>query len=424
MEDNLRELLFSEEAWPLPETLYSCWNAKGLYSPLQFVLRLRLDIRNALESAPSGIVRPGELSIEQVFAFSTYLHETIHWWQHVGSVNGLFLSLIYPAQTHYNRQHLPRILDEIGPVKPLQAYGLAREIEQSQDDIDQEVNIVVNNWHDIEFYRRLVVNPKATEEVANNPYFECIGHSYCIAIGSVISLLGSTFDKDFKAFPNPRRWESEILQLRGAQAQGFYPGSKIFAPPLGAKEIFEGQARFCQLQYLYLYFGKSEKWSDFEAKGMLSGVYVKAFEVYLAATGFQSPEDLDSPVVGLFLLVCDIATNPVEGFAQDFEELKECVATHDPGTRFLHLCWAIREQRDIYSNAIIDYSAAEYRSVSSPLCEAVGFLSPQDLARLVDDWVSQLPSISKLLEEDREFRFGRANLPVRVFFCQVLEVSG
>jgi hypothetical protein len=31
-------------------------------------------------------------------AMSTYLHETIHWWQHVGNTAGLFLSLTYPVQ--------------------------------------------------------------------------------------------------------------------------------------------------------------------------------------------------------------------------------------------------------------------------------------------------------------------------------------
>src|ERR1043166_5494801 len=73
---------------------------RGLYNSMQFVLRLHPDIHAALENAPTGIVQAGEIDFNAFQAFSTYLHETIHWWQHMGSTSGLLLSLTYPAHLH------------------------------------------------------------------------------------------------------------------------------------------------------------------------------------------------------------------------------------------------------------------------------------------------------------------------------------
>ncbi|CDK71709.1 hypothetical protein [Klebsiella pneumoniae IS22] len=43
-----------------------------------------------------------------------FFHETIHWWQHVGSVSGIILSLCYPAQIHINHVHLKDLLKKWG----------------------------------------------------------------------------------------------------------------------------------------------------------------------------------------------------------------------------------------------------------------------------------------------------------------------
>jgi hypothetical protein len=121
--------------------------------------------------------------------------------------------------------------------------------------------------------------------------------------------------------------------------------------------------------------------------------------------------------------VCDIAINPVEGFVLDFEDLEDLVITHDPGMRFLRLCWAIRDHLDKYNRAISNYSAAEYWDVSSSLCADAGFMSPRDLSRSVEAWISSVPSIANLMSEDSEFRFKAENLPVRVFFSRFLRLQ-
>jgi hypothetical protein len=73
----------------------ACINSHGLYNSFQFVLRLSPLIHHRLSSVPTGIVNG--IDSESLMAFSTYFHETIHWWQHIGSVAGFLVSLSYPA---------------------------------------------------------------------------------------------------------------------------------------------------------------------------------------------------------------------------------------------------------------------------------------------------------------------------------------
>lgn len=154
-------LVEKEEGWTLPPELYSCWNARGLYNPTQFVLRLRPDIQKELESIEPGIKSTGELQFKQIQAFSTYFHETIHWWQHIGSTLGLMLSLIYPAQAHINNRDLIKLIKDIGSVKSISKYNSIYNTPLNvKIETDNRINRVLNNWHDIEFFRWLVIDPK------------------------------------------------------------------------------------------------------------------------------------------------------------------------------------------------------------------------------------------------------------------------
>lgn len=418
-------MLDSEEVWALPGDLHSCWNARGLYSPLQFVLRLRPDLHRALNSAPAGLVTEDELSEEQLSAFSTYLHENIHWWQHVGSTTGFFLSLLYPAQSHLNHKYLQAILSELGPITSIRSYNLlnARPAEE-ENDLDRNINVALNNWHDIEFYRWLVTDPqKMKGKIGDEPYFECVGHSYGVAISAVIWLLSSTVDPELKVFPDPRKWEEKFMELRARKAEGFFYGSPIGIPPLGARELFEGQARFSQLQYLYFSTGKKTDWAGFKSAGMFEGVYIKAFEVFLEATGFTQPLYFDDFTIGLFLVVCDIAINPAELFLEDEIDFEHLIFLHDPGIRFLQLCAAIRENFRGFHSCISDYSSEEYWRISDSLSELCGFISPSELARRVSSWIETHENFAKLMEEDKTFNFSSGNLPVRVFLARFIRMQ-
>jgi hypothetical protein len=79
-----------------------------------------------LDEHPGGICSGGQ-DFALLDAFSTYFHETIHWWQHIGSTTGLLLSLSPILQTHINYEYLKSVLQNIGPRKPLNwdfPYGL------------------------------------------------------------------------------------------------------------------------------------------------------------------------------------------------------------------------------------------------------------------------------------------------------------
>jgi hypothetical protein len=75
-----------------PATFAAGINAHGPYNTLQFVLRLSPRIHQLLDAVPSGTYSAGGLDGETILAYSTYLHETVHWWQHMGSTTGPVLS--------------------------------------------------------------------------------------------------------------------------------------------------------------------------------------------------------------------------------------------------------------------------------------------------------------------------------------------
>ena len=56
----------------------------GKYETMRFVLRLSPRNHELLEEIENGVHNLGKISSEAMQAYSTYIHETIHWWQHVG----------------------------------------------------------------------------------------------------------------------------------------------------------------------------------------------------------------------------------------------------------------------------------------------------------------------------------------------------
>ncbi|MBL8676874.1 MAG: hypothetical protein JNJ47_05580 [Alphaproteobacteria bacterium] len=398
MNQNSHNLLFSEESWTLPAEYNSCWNAKGLYNVLQFAVRLRPDIHRTLSRSPTGAIQASGVSDEQISAFSTCLHENIHWWQHIGSSTGLLLSLLYPAEAHQNHKHLKKILEEIGPIKSIREYYLKNpSLAEGKTTLGKNINIVLNNYYDMEFYRSLIVEPQKARILSRDKFFETVGHSYHIAISAIIELIASTIDKDLAILPDARKWEERERKLREERVEGFYFGSPIGIPPIGAKEIFEGQARFSQLQYLYFSFQKNLKWKDFESMGMLSDVYVSAFNLFCKLTDLEKPNEFEDSTVGLFLLVCDVATSPAECFTEDLVDFKNLIKVHDPGTRFCLLCHTIKKNKIHFINSIIHFTGEEYWRISNLLCDLTGLTSPYSLNQKIISWITkQCFDISKV----------------------------
>ncbi len=147
-------------------------DAHGSYTTEHFVLRLSPKAHklvDALTRKETDGYDPSDL----IQAYSTYLHETIHWWQHVGSSAGLILSLAYPAQIHGSMQFLKKFAHSVGAVKPVKAWA-DRELIAGKTHLDPgfaAANIAVNNALDITFYKQLALSPPRVRDLEQSPFF-------------------------------------------------------------------------------------------------------------------------------------------------------------------------------------------------------------------------------------------------------------
>lgn len=393
-------------------------NAHGVYDALRFVVRLSPKVHDLISSLPPGIGFKNGATQDQIKAFSTYLHETIHWWQHIGSTSGFMLSLSYPAQTHANLNHLRHFLDLVGPVKSIRSYA---EIQTGQSLPGTAVglaNTIINNQFDIEAFRLLVTNPERAESLVTKGMFESVGHTYNIALAQGVFALASTFDKEFTLLPDPRDWEKEYQKLRAAREPGFYHGSPVELSPIGAYHIFEGQARFAQLQYLHFASGGAFDWKEADDAGMMSPTYTLAFDAFLTLTELERPPTINHPIIGLFLLICDVAINPGEAFPLPVRHHKTLISDIDPGTRFIHLSAGVRLFCPETAHEITQYNATEYELVVTKLCGALRLFSPMDNCRAVDHWLTKGDTFREALDLHSVGKTNNLNMPLQLLFGQ------
>lgn len=388
---------------------------RGRYSTFEFVLRLSQPIHDRLAALPSGIVSKSDISLEDAEAFSVYLHETIHWWQHVGSTYGLILSTTYPAESHANHGLLKRLSEQIGFKKPIRKLAELLGGSSTPDTPAGQANIIINNQFDFDAFRRITFSPSSRQTIATSPMFESIGHAMRMTYGNVVHLLASVADPKYLALPDPSSWHESVRALRDAQQEGYYYGSPVHVYPIGSLHIMEGQARFAQIQYLYFTSDRNLSWEDFHSVGMLSaGVYRDAFEFFLTQAGLEWPERIDDPVIALFLLVCDMAINPGAGFPFPVRYPRSFIEDVDPGARFAFLAYAVHKLCPEVALAIKNYSFAEYEEVSEKLAEVLKIDSPLAIAREVASWPSRSEGLAALALERESFDFDPTNLPIRV----------
>lgn len=392
--------------------------AHGLYNTFQFVLRLSPAVHRKLATLPNGVISSDRVDLEGLEAFSTYLHETIHWWQHIGSTYGLMMSMTYPAQAHVNYDHLKGLIASTGFVKSIR--NLAEGMPVGGFGTPSGLaNIVINNHFDMESFRGLTVNPLSANKIIKSPLFENLGHSYHIAYGNNIGLLSSVSDRKFKIIPHPEAWSEPFRELRKKELEGYYYGSPISLYPIGAYEIFEGQARMAQLQYLHFSTGGVLGMEAAEQGQMFEGVYGKAFSTFLQLCELERPTSINHPTIGLFLLICDIAINPGSGFPFPLVHFETFIHDVNPGARFVSLCRMARLKYPEVFGRIQQYSREEYEEVSEKLCAALIEVSPLKIARKFSYWCS-LPEFQPLMNEYKSFDFGKGNVVVRILFSHFL----
>jgi hypothetical protein len=397
--------------------------AHGLYHTQQFVLRLSPLVHKALVSAAPGITTNTNLEFEQVQAMSTYLHETVHWWQHIGSTYGFLLSLNYPVQSHTTHHDLKQLVEEDGFKKSvrLQAIGLNRRGPTGFGTSAGRANVIVNNHFDLLAFRAFTLGPEAAKAVIENDLFENVGHAFRMTYSNTLGILASTVDPKFNSIPDPRDWAEGFHDLAAREVEGYFYGSPIGIWPLGSFEIFEGQARFSQIQYLSHASGHSLGWDDFRGIGMLGGVYIKALEQFLRLTETAWPSAVNDPLVGLFLLVCDLAINPGSGFPFSVSPNYQTFITDvNPGARFCMFCRLIAREHPELVCAIKEHNRTEYEEVTSQLSRAAREYSPLVIAETFAQWFAQSGPMSSLRREYETYRFEPLNYVIRHLFAHFL----
>ncbi|MFZ6818991.1 hypothetical protein [Undibacterium sp. Ji22W] len=332
---------------------------------------------------------------------------------------GLVLSLLQPAHSHLNRKRLVKVTEIHGPIKPLKR--LAEMLAEDDLPQDESLNYVLNNWHDMEFFRQLVIDPKRrTKSVVQDEYFISVGHAYQIALGAASWLLASTVDQTLERLPDPRPLEEVFARLKAERREGFYKGSPVRVAPLGALEILEGQARFSQIQYLYGGSGGTLTWLDFESCALLDSGYIDAFICFLSILEIEEwPATPDHSLVGLFLVICDLAMNPADGFLTELKAPASLIMSTDPGWRFVRFCEAVKSDSSLQS-AIESYTSEEYWDVTDRLSTALATPSPRLIAETVLEWSTSHEGWGSLLKEDATFEFNRTNLPIRIIIAKFL----
>ncbi len=172
----------------------------------------------------------------------------------------------------------------------------------------------------------------------NEPHFESVGHGYFVVYGQLVGMLADAIDPEYVILPNPASWGSEMLRMRQERIEGYYWRSPVRLPAVGLRAVYEGQARFTQLQFLDGVREEPLSCVEWREKGYLSGTYVEAFESFLTLSESEWPDTLEDPRVALFLLICDLAMNPTRGLPIDIEVFENFIRDVDVGVRFTLLC--------------------------------------------------------------------------------------
>lgn len=394
---------------------------RGLYNNIFYILRLRHDVHDVLRIISSDESNDYYSEFEKLQAMSTLFHENLHWWQYIGSTSGLIMSLSLPAQVLASLDSFKEYLEIVGNKKPIILYNEHNLTKENEEDAEfKSINIILNTFYDVYYYRQRVKRPLKITEACKEVFFESIGHSFYVTYDACVKLLAATFDEDYTFLPNPESWSTFFSEIKENEVNEFPHDSRIGLPPIGLEELYEGQARFNQMLYLNIASNKTLDWKEFQETGMLEGVYYSAFNIFLTILEEPRPESVDSPPVALYLLLIDIAINPLEGFPFDIANHEKFVLNADPGIRFIRLCQTVKNKYPQFINTITEYSARNYFYISTVLCKTLGYHVPLEYKQKLSDWCTNQERIIELLKENEAFKYKEGNILVRLILGRFL----
>jgi hypothetical protein len=381
--------------------------AAGSYNPMQFVIRLHKDIHKELRNKKN--------TFEKLQASSTFIHETIHWWQHVGSHLGFLTSLGYPALAHTLHKDLTTLVHRGVKFKSITEYD-KKYINNKEKHNNPEIDRILNYYYDVSYANSFLLDNKSIMNISKDRrFFLHMGHCFHILWSSSISALASSLDPKFEFLPKIHKWAPNFKKAEQDQIMGFQIDQGMSIATLGTKAIYEGQARFNQLQYLTIASQNTLTRQDFQSMGMLEGIYSEAYELFLYITEIERPDNFNNSTIGLFLLLCDISINPTDGFPHDIFHYRTFIILNNPGIRFTLLCQVIRNEKEKWSTAVQEYSRTEYVSLTKELCDAINCASPLEGSAKVADWAQDFQSVKDLMIEESQMKFKPENLAIRLF---------
>lgn len=381
---------------------------QGKFDPLNALLLLENRIANILERGDRpefGVVEAGD---PELLAFSTYLHEIIHWWQHVGTTTGLICGLSIPVQANATAFYLDTIGDTVK--KPL-LYNL-----ESDDDEDESAVLAVTRWLEVEYGASFLLNHRLLiPRVRRFKYFESAGYCLLMTYANTIATLNTIFDPNGQQLPTIGHFLDCYQKFSQERFPDFVPKELLF-PALSSLEIMEGQARISELQFRSLTY-EPLTWAEITERGYLRDTYGIAFETYLSLTQFPEPHYVQEPVVNLFLLICEIALNPGQGYATDISPDSHFVQDVHPGHRFLTLCMIAKSEPSVLDE-VKSVSLSGYHRVCDTLCSQAGWDTPVEIWKKILAKTGAMLHINELDTQLSEGVFDPENVPIRFYFAE------
>lgn len=391
--------------------------ALGLFDPLTFVVRVSPGIQKSLERATNRISAIF-WSEEELLSAVVFLHETIHWWQYIGTSLGFTESLSVSVQGSSARRLLQIWSDQYGPRKP--TTSAFREIYSKGTSSERQLLLNINqNWMDVELSSAVIHRPYLINGLHSEPYFKSLGRAILRHYVQTYAALEPILKDNFTKLPKVADWVNQGNMAAEAGAPDFtedylIPGTEITRPGFGAFEIMEGQARLSEIQYLSVFTHDRFNWQTCVKQGMLSEPYGMAFKYFITQTNLPWPDNSLAPSVGLFLLACDITLNPGEiyPFARFCPDT--LVKSTHPSTRFERVTTAVSKIRSqLLHNFKYDDDA--YLQMSSQLCAVIDEISPNLVAEEIIHLFDGIPGAKSILDGAPSNVFRLPSIPLKFY---------
>lgn len=370
-----------------PELLHASdgEGTRGSFDPMVKVTTLDPALARQLDTRggelPSASVEAG--GSETVRSYATSLHETVHWWQMMGSTTGLLSGLTTAAQTTACAPYLPEI---VGAIPKAVLWHL--EAKPERVDRTQAAWKAASRWRDLEIASCLLVDPlHGFYKLRDKPFlFESVGYALAQHAATTTGLIERVVGEHELPLPEPEEWERFILDARASGAPGF-EAETLAKIRIGAKHLFEGQARLIELQYRDLAVERRSL-PDLSEQGWLDGDYGVALDCFLERVDRPLPEDPQDPLLCLFLLLCDMAINPSRGYPSPTGAADNWVASTHPGLRFESLCSVAAKRLEELQGVLKILSLQSYRKASELLIGESDWLAADQVAGAIAEGLS------------------------------------